>query len=109
MRADRLLAILLLLQNRGRMSADQLSKELEVFDYDQENYTPSLWFSEGTTSYYDILIPLWAGIYETKTFLEIFSKEITRYLLTPGRKVQPVSESHPSVVHAFKSSQSLFV
>ena len=30
MRADRLLAILLLLQNRGRMSADQLSKELEV-------------------------------------------------------------------------------
>ena len=29
---------------------------LEVFDYDQENYTTSLWFCEGTTSYYDLII-----------------------------------------------------
>ncbi|MGB8700140.1 MAG: peptidase M61, partial [Thermosynechococcaceae cyanobacterium] len=32
-------------------------KGLEVFDYDQENYTDSLWFSEGTTSFYDLVIP----------------------------------------------------
>ncbi len=68
-------------------------KALEVFDYDQENYTPSLWFSEGTTSYYDLLIPLRAGIYDTKAFLQNLGKEITRYQLTPGRLVQPVSES----------------
>ncbi|MBD2579051.1 M61 family metallopeptidase [Oscillatoria sp. FACHB-1406] len=68
-------------------------KALETFDYEQENYTTSLWFSEGTTSYYDCLIPAWAGIYDVKTFLDILSKEITRYLLTPGRKVQPLSES----------------
>ena len=68
-------------------------KELEVFDYDQENYTPSLWFCEGTTSYYDLLIPLRAGIYDVKTYLNNLSKEITRYQTTPGRKVQPVSES----------------
>ncbi|NES81415.1 MAG: M61 family metallopeptidase, partial [Moorea sp. SIO2B7] len=68
-------------------------KALEKFDYEQENYTTSLWFCEGTTSYYDSLIPLWAGIYDPKTFLEILSKEITRFLTTPGRKVQPVSES----------------
>jgi predicted metalloprotease with PDZ domain len=68
-------------------------KALEVFDYDQENYTPSLWFSEGTTSYYDLTIPLRAGIYDIETFLENLGKEITRYELTPGRKVQPVSES----------------
>ena len=68
-------------------------KALEVFDYDAENYTPSLWFSEGTTSYYDLTIPLRAGIYDVKTFLQNLSKEITRYELTPGRKVQPVSES----------------
>ena len=68
-------------------------KELEVFDYDQENYTPSLWFCEGTTSYYDLLIPLRAGIYDVKSYLNNLSKEITRYLTTPGRKVQPVSES----------------
>lgn len=68
-------------------------KALEVFDYDKENYTPSLWFSEGTTSYYDLTIPLRAGIYDVKTFLQNLGKEITRYELTPGRWVQPVSES----------------
>ncbi|MBW4663458.1 MAG: M61 family metallopeptidase [Chroococcus sp. CMT-3BRIN-NPC107] len=68
-------------------------KALEVFDYDGENYTPSLWFSEGTTSYYDLTIPMRAGIYDAKTFLQNLGKEITRYELTPGRWVQPVSES----------------
>ena len=68
-------------------------KALEIFDYDQENYTPSLWFCEGTTSYYDLLIPLRAGIYDAKSYLNNWSKEITRYLATPGRKVQSLSES----------------
>ncbi|NEQ37757.1 MAG: M61 family metallopeptidase [Okeania sp. SIO3I5] len=68
-------------------------KALEVFDYERENYTPSLWFCEGTTSYYDLLIPLKAGIYDVKTFLKGLGKEITLLLTTIGRKVQPVSES----------------
>lgn len=68
-------------------------KALEVFDYEQENYTPSLWFSEGTTSYYDLLIPFRAGIYDVKSLLRNLSKEITRLQMTPGRKVQPASES----------------
>ncbi|WGV27238.1 M61 family metallopeptidase [Halotia branconii] len=68
-------------------------KALEVFDYDRENYTPSLWFCEGTTSYYDLLIPLRAGIYDAKAYLNNWGKEITRFLTTPGRKVQPLSES----------------
>jgi predicted metalloprotease with PDZ domain len=68
-------------------------KALEKFDYEQENYTPSLWFSEGTTSYYDLLIPLWAGLYNSKAFLDNLSKEITRFLVTPGREIQPLAES----------------
>jgi predicted metalloprotease with PDZ domain len=68
-------------------------KALEVFDYDRENYTPSLWFCEGTTSYYDLLIPLRAGMYDAKAYLNNWGKEITRFLTTPGRKVQPLSES----------------
>jgi predicted metalloprotease with PDZ domain len=68
-------------------------KAIEVFDYDQENYTPSLWFSEGTTSYYDLIIPLRAGIYDVKSFLNNLGKEITRLQTTPGRQVQPLSES----------------
>ncbi|HEY9852961.1 MAG TPA: M61 family metallopeptidase [Leptolyngbyaceae cyanobacterium] len=67
--------------------------ELEKFDYDGENYTTSLWFSEGTTSYYDLLIPLRAGIYDGKIFLNNLSKEINRFQNIPGRKVQPLSES----------------
>ena len=68
-------------------------KALEKFDYEQENYTSSLWFSEGTTSYYDLLIPLWGGLYNSKAFLDNLSKEITRFLVTPGREVQPLAES----------------
>jgi predicted metalloprotease with PDZ domain len=68
-------------------------KGLEVFDYDQENYTPSLWFCEGTTSFYDLLIPMRAGIYDAQSFLNNWGKEITRYQMTPGRKVQSLSES----------------
>lgn len=68
-------------------------KALETFDYEAENYTTSLWFCEGTTSYYDLLIPLRAGIYNRKTYLKSLSKDITKYLTTPGRKVQPLGES----------------
>ncbi len=68
-------------------------KALEQFDYEAENYTTSLWFSEGTTSYYDMLLPLRAKIYDSKIFLDNLGKEITRYLNIPGRKVQPLSES----------------
>lgn len=68
-------------------------KALEVFDYEGENYTPSLWFSEGTTSYYDLILPLRAGIYDGQFYLQSLSKEITRLLTTPGRLVQPASEA----------------
>ena len=66
---------------------------LETFDYYQENYTTSLWFCEGVTSYYDLLIPLKAGIYDRQTFLKNLSKDINKFLSTPGRKVQPLGES----------------
>ncbi|MEM8603150.1 MAG: M61 family metallopeptidase [Cyanobacteria bacterium P01_H01_bin.121] len=68
-------------------------KALETFDYDQENYTPSLWFCEGVTSYYDLLIPQRAKLYDTATFLTSISRDITRLQTTPGRQVQPLSES----------------
>ncbi len=68
-------------------------KGLEVFDYDQENYTDSLWFCEGTTSFYDLVIPLRAGIYDAKCYLNKVSEAITQLQTIPGRKIQPVSES----------------
>jgi predicted metalloprotease with PDZ domain len=68
-------------------------KGLEVFDYDQENYTPSLWFSEGTTSYYDQIIPLRAKLYDAKHFLKAMGDSITRLQTTYGRHVQSLHES----------------
>jgi predicted metalloprotease with PDZ domain len=68
-------------------------KALEVFDYEAENYTLSLWFSEGTTSYYDRLLPLRSGIYDVSFFIKELGKGITRFLQTPGRLVQPLGES----------------
>ena len=58
-------------------------KALEVFDYDRENYTPSLWFCEGATSYYDLLIPYRAGIYSVTTYINNLSKDITKHEQTP--------------------------
>lgn len=68
-------------------------KALETFDYTQENYTTDLWFAEGTTSYYDVLLPLRSGVYNARTCLDNLGKDITRYWNTPGRKVQPLAES----------------
>jgi predicted metalloprotease with PDZ domain len=68
-------------------------KALEIFDYDQENYTGSLWFSEGTTSYYDQIFPLRAGIYDAKHYLKLVAKSITRLQTTFGRNVQSLYDS----------------
>ena len=68
-------------------------KALEVFDYEQENYTPSLWFSEGTTSFYDLVLPYRAGVYDLRTYFTGLNREMTRFQMTPGRMVQPLSES----------------
>ena len=68
-------------------------KVLERFNYEAESYTTSLWFCEGTTSYYDILIPLRAGIYDRQACIKNLSDDINKYLNINGRKVQPLGES----------------
>jgi predicted metalloprotease with PDZ domain len=68
-------------------------KGLEVFDYDRENYTDALWFCEGTTSFYDLVIPFRAGLYDAKCYLAKVSEAITKLQTTPGRLLQPLSES----------------
>jgi predicted metalloprotease with PDZ domain len=67
--------------------------EFIPYDYDREQYTTSLWFCEGTTSYYDLVMPWRAGIYDAHRFLELLGEEITRYYQTPGREVQSLSEA----------------
>ncbi|NJK35745.1 MAG: M61 family metallopeptidase [Oscillatoriales cyanobacterium SM2_2_1] len=66
---------------------------LQQYDYDRETYTHSLWFAEGVTSYYDLVIPLRAKIYDGRYFLQRLSESITRLQTTPGRRVQSLYES----------------
>ena len=67
--------------------------ELGPFDYEGEVYTRSLWFAEGTTSYYDALLLHRAGLSSQEDYLKKLSKDVEALQTTPGRLVQPLEES----------------
>lgn len=66
---------------------------LGPFDYETENYTPSLWVSEGLTSYYGDLLVARAGLSNEPEYLSMLSGEIRTVETTPGRFVQPVTQA----------------
>jgi predicted metalloprotease with PDZ domain len=68
-------------------------ERLGPFDYTRENYTRSLWFCEGVTSYYDRLFVRRARLMPTKRYLEKLAEEWTTMTSIPGRKKQSVEES----------------
>lgn len=67
--------------------------ELCPYDYDRPTIVPTLWFAEGLTSYFDQLIPVAAGLVGEAELLEDLGHELSRYLLTPGRRVQSLRSS----------------
>ncbi len=66
---------------------------LGPFDYDQENYTTMLWFSEGFTSYYDDFILFRAGITKKEKFLDVVASNLSRVESVPGMYNQSLSEA----------------
>ena len=68
-------------------------KAIETFDYTQENYFRSLWFCEGTTSYYDTLILRRADLISVKTYLKLLGDRIGKLQNIPGRYVQSLLDS----------------
>lgn len=66
---------------------------LGPFDYENENYTPSLWVAEGLTSYYGDLLVSRAGLSSEAEFLAGISGEIASLETTPGRLLQPVTQA----------------
>ena len=66
---------------------------LSPYDYEHENYTKLLWVSEGTTSYYDELLPVRAGLVEVDTYLGRLGDAIDTYRRRPGRLVQDLESS----------------
>jgi len=64
--------------------------ELGPFDYENENYTESLWVAEGITDYYADLLVHRAGVSTQSEYLQELSANIESLQTTPGRLVQPV-------------------
>lgn len=60
--------------------------ELGPFDYDKENYTTGLWFSEGITCYYESLLLKRAGVISDEENLKALSEYIRDTENTEGRK-----------------------
>ena len=67
--------------------------ELGPFDYEQENYTPSLWLAEGFTSYYGELALGRTKQATRDQVLQSFGGAITALQNTPGRLVTPLEQN----------------
>jgi predicted metalloprotease with PDZ domain len=67
--------------------------ELGPFDYENENYTRSLWIAEGVTEYYGPLTVRRAGLSTTEEYLATLSETIHSLQSTPGRLVQSVEQA----------------
>ncbi len=66
---------------------------LSPIDYDRPTIVPTLWFAEGLTSYFDTLLPFAAGLGTEADLLDDLGADLSRYRLTPGRRVQSLRES----------------
>ena len=62
--------------------------ELGPFDYENENFTRSLWVVEGVTDYYGELQVHRAGLSTEVEYLDALSNKIEEVQTTPGRTVQ---------------------
>lgn len=67
--------------------------ELGPFDYEGAPKTPSLWISEGLTTYYGDLMVVRSGLADAAEFLNDMSTLIEQLQNTPGRLVQTLSQS----------------
>ena len=66
---------------------------LGPFDYDKENYTTMLWFSEGVTVYYEYLILNRAGFFSREDVLRELKSSISGYENIPGHLFQSAAQS----------------
>jgi predicted metalloprotease with PDZ domain len=67
--------------------------ELGPFDYERGPRTPSLWISEGVTSYFGDLFVARAGLTDGAGFLASLSGAIRELQGSPGRLLQTVEQS----------------
>ena len=81
---------------------------LGPFDYDRENLTRMLWFSEGATVYYEDLLLARNGFYSTEEYLDRLGAGLSSYESSPGRRFQsPAEASFDSWFGYFDRSEHL--
>jgi predicted metalloprotease with PDZ domain len=68
-------------------------QSLEPIDYQRENRTRALWFSEGVTSTVGDLLLVRAGVIDDKVYLQSVSDEITELQRRPAHLWQSAEES----------------
>ena len=68
-------------------------RALGPFDYTREDYSPSLWFAEGITTYYGYLFLLQSGQWSREEFLNRLADETFTLEREPGRKLMSVEDS----------------
>ena len=66
---------------------------LGPFDYSQMVHTPSLWISEGLTSYYGALALERAGLITPKQYLDEIAYMITKFEQNPGRSERSIEDT----------------
>ena len=66
---------------------------LGPFDYSQMVHTPSLWISEGVTSYYGALALARAGLITPQQYLDEISRTITNFEQNPGRRERSIEDT----------------
>jgi predicted metalloprotease with PDZ domain len=62
------------------------SAELEPFDFTRANASPTLWFGEGFTSYYDRLTMRRAGLLSDSAYAAALAEGLNAVMLAPGRR-----------------------
>lgn len=81
-------------------------KALVDYDYENENYFPSLWIAEGITSYYDDLSLVRSGVISQEDYLSSLSKQIERLESTPGRLQQSLRDaSHDAWIKYYRQDE----
>jgi predicted metalloprotease with PDZ domain len=66
---------------------------LGPFDYTREDYTQSLWFAEGITSYYAYLAEVRSGLWGPADLFEQLAAEIAHLETDPGRRLMSAESS----------------
>ncbi len=68
-------------------------KPLGPFDYSREVHTPSLWISEGLTSYYGDVVLMRAGLVKPERYLELTARLMTTFEQKPGRSERDIEDT----------------